>query len=248
MKPSPFFVFACVGILAACQAARDVNAPTFTNGSSLRPTASLAPAPARLSLEEQRLVNDLVALYPPGAADTVGRAFADPFMTGAKSTNRRAQAIIDRIDAIRHVRADSLRKAVAAITPKQPAVVTATVVLVSRLPDSTADAEVWRRSHLVPHDVIALRADHATIGALGAGVRLLVKLRRTDGDSAVADQHVVVHGEFVPAQWRGATMNAFVNADLDKLRQSEATLVPAFGTVRSRTIWLTAAKPGAAKP
>lgn|SRR6185437_14356956 len=244
MKPSKLLAIACTAMVAACQQAQDVNAPIFRNGSSPRSDASVTSSSARLTVEEQQLVTELVAMYPPGEADVVSRAFADPFMTGAKSTNPRAQAIINRIDAIRHIRSDSLKKAVDALSSKHPAVVAATIVLVQQLPDSTAAVVVWRRSHLVPHDVIELRADHATIGALGAAVRLLTKLRRTEGDSAVADEHFVLRQDFVPPHWRGS-MNAFVNSDLEKLRQSEATSLPPFGRVHSRTIWLAATK---AKP
>lgn len=244
MKPSTLLVIACTAVVASCQQARDVNAPIFRNGSSLRGDASITPGSAHLTLEEQQLVTELVAMYPPGAADVVRRAFDDPFMTGAKSTNPRAQAIINRIDAIRHVRSDLLKKAVDALSSKHPAVFAATIVLVPELPDSTATVVVWRRSHLVPHDVIALRADHATVGALGAAVRLLTKLRRTEGDSAVADEHFVLRQDFVPPHWRGS-MNAFAISDLEKLRQSEATSIPPFGRVPNRTIWLAATK---AKP
>lgn len=244
MKPSTLLAIACTAMVLACQQAHDVNAPIFRNGSSLQGDASVTPGSAHLTLEEQELVTELVAMYPPGAADMVRQAFEDPFMTGSKSTNPRAQAIINRIDAIRHVRLDSLKKAVAAHGPKAPAAVAATMVLVPQFPDSTATVVVWRRSHLVPHDVIALRADHATVGALGAAVRLLTRLRRTEGDSAVADEHFVLRQDFVPPHWRGV-MNAFANSELEKLRQSQATSIPPFGRVPSRTIWFAATK---AKP
>jgi hypothetical protein len=165
-------------------------------------------------------------------------------MVGTKTPqNARGQAILDKIDAIRNARIASMAKIQAA---NAPTVVPATVVLVEQLSDPTATAVVWRRARLIPHDVIELRADRATLGTLGAGMRALMKLRTEEGDSATIDRHVVVHGEHVLKQWTGTRL-ALATGELYQLKHSELTAIPAFGTTRSRKLFFLATKPARPK-
>jgi hypothetical protein len=227
MKAPLLFVVLCLGTLGACRPGR---------------ASTPLPQPAtETAVQERLLIAQLAALYPAEAGAIIRRAFDDPFMVGTKAPqNAEAQNIIDRIDAIRYVRRDSLAKAAALKTARQPMAFGATVVLLPRLADSTASAEIWRRAILIPHDVIALPADHATVGALGAALQMLMQHRHVDGDSAIADAHFVVYGAHVPENWRGGDidMSAVATVDLDKLRASAATLVPGFGRVRSRVVFL----------
>lgn len=245
MRSSLFLLAAAGGVvLSACQGDSTPSAPTFTKGPSARPGASATAAAVPLTGEERRLIARLAAMYPRDKAAVVSEAFDDPFMVGSKAPqNPRAQALIDSIDVIRRARIDSITRAARIIMANQPAAIPATVILLPQLPDSSV-AVVWRRAHAIPHDVIALRADHATIGALGAGLRLLMQLRRAGGDSAVTDGHYTAFAEHVPQQWR-ADDGVFANGDLARLRSSEPVSIPPFGNVRSRTVWLTSAKAAA---
>jgi hypothetical protein len=117
----------------------------------------------------------------------------------------------------------------------------ATIVLVPRLRDTLALAEVWRRSDIEPHDVIMLTERNATVGALVAAVQSLVNLRRAQQDSVVVDARVSVYEERVPASWQGM-LRAVAADDLEKLKKSPPTSVPPLGMVPSREIYITSAK------
>lgn len=226
----------CVGVVG-CRP--DATTATFQPG--LRSSVVTPSSAIRLSPEESKLISELVSSYPVDKREIIVNAFSDPFMIGAKTPqNARNQAIIDRIDAIRRARIDSMAKAEKA---GGPGAVSATVILLPTLPDSTATAVVWRRAGQVPHDIIALPAGRVTVGSLGAAVRVLTKLRRESGDSARKDEHAVVHGEYVPRQWQG-DMRAFVLGDLDQLRAGTPRSIQPFGIVRSREVWLAATNRG----
>jgi hypothetical protein len=232
MKKRLACVAVCLGIVG-CRP--DATTATFQPG--VRSSVAPSSAAIRISPEESKLIADLASSYPADKRDFIVNAFNDPFMVGAKTPqNARNQAIIDRIDAIRRARIDSIAKSERA---GGPAAVSATVILLPTLPDSTASAVVWRRAGQVPHDIIALPAGRATVGSLGAAVRVLAKLRRESGDSARKDEHAVVHGEYVPKQWQG-DMRAFVLSDLDQLRSDAPRSIQPFGIVRSREVWLAA--------
>jgi len=117
----------------------------------------------------------------------------------------------------------------------------ATIVLVARLRDTLALAEVWRRSGTEPHDVIMLTERTATVGALGAAVQTLVNLRRALQDSVIVDARASVYQERVPANWQGM-LQAVAADDLEKLKKSPPTSVPPLGMVPSREIYITSAK------
>src|SRR5262249_7821373 len=117
----------------------------------------------------------------------------------------------------------------------------ATIVLVPRLRDTLARAEVWRRSGAEPHDVIMLTERSATVGALGAAVQTLVNLRRAKWDSVIRDARVSVYEERVPASWQDMP-RAVAADDLEKLKKSPPTSVPPLGMVPSREIYITSAR------
>jgi len=117
----------------------------------------------------------------------------------------------------------------------------ATIVLVPRLSDTLALAQVWRRSVNEPHDVIMLTERTATVGALGAAVQTLVNLRRGLRDSVIVDARISVYKERVPASWQGM-LQAVAADDLEKLKKSPPTSVPPLGMVPNRTIYITSAK------
>lgn len=232
MKRILIVAISASGVLSSCR--KEPSEPSLRASRELRVPAAPSPVRLALTVTESRLIRDLVALFPDSERESVSRSFADPMAMGMTATSPRAQAIIDTIMTIRKARLDSIGYAM----ERAPRVAyEVTVVLVPQLSEPGASAVVWRRTRETPHDVIVLRADHATVGTLGAGIQALADLRRRSGDSTSVDEHVVVHGERMPKRWDAEVQNA-IRGELYALERMAPIAVPPFGTVRSRILML----------
>jgi hypothetical protein len=161
------------------------------------------------------------------------------------ASDQRAQVFIDSIMSIRHQRIDSLRRSdslsQAAAQSGTRLSWPVTVVIVPKLDVDGAVAMVDRRPDASPNDVIALQADHVTLGALGAAIAQLVQMRRDAGDSTVSDGHATLIAESTPSSW-DSLQRVLMQGELDKLKASSAIDVARFGVVRSREFFVLPTK------
>ena len=198
---------------------------------------------------ELSLIAELKALHPDTATQAMfGKQLASASVYGMKSTNPKAQAIIDRIFARRKAFADSVIAA-GPKPPEPPLIISATVVLVDSLSDPTASAEIRRRSDLEPHEVILLPAGHATLGAVGAAIQALNDLWVGDGLLPVPSTNVnfMVHGEKLMKSWTPFQEDA-MTSELMSAAQAQKKTVAGIGEVRSFMIAVAHRRPPAAKP
>jgi hypothetical protein len=114
----------------------------------------------------------------------------------------------------------------------------ALLILVDRLSDTTAAAEVRRRASQSPSDVIMLPRRGATLGAFAAAVRALTRLRSSDGAQPPRDLRVMVHGELHPRAWSTNGLNEQATADLERLHAAAPAPMPGLGVVQAVTIFL----------
>ena len=198
---------------------------------------------------ELSLIAALKALYPDTATQAMfGKQLASASVYGMKSTNPKAQAIIDQIFARRKAYADSVIAA-RPKPPEPPLILSATVVLVDSLSDPLATAEIRRRADMEPHEVILLRADRATLGAIGAAIQALSDLWVGDGLLPVPSSNVnfMVQGEKLMKSWSPLQQDMMMG-QLTTAAHAAKTTVAGIGEVRSFTIAVAHRRPPAGKP
>ena len=199
---------AAIGLTAAVVAAsaacgRDALAPERQQRTEVplsgRQFSSLSPSKLVLTDREEELVRALEAMYPGSGAPPFRALLTDP-RVGKLSVprNRRADSLLVLIYAARMTRLQSKfsSELLAAARLDYPV----SVLVGTSIPDSGADAVIWRRTRELPHDVILLRAG-ASVQNLGAAVKALSAIRSKNGDLPAKDQRVVVHGRRLPSSW-----------------------------------------------
>jgi hypothetical protein len=234
-------------LVVACDRTSPVTAPAAAS-TSCRPTMVVSPGAAELKLspvpprktsaEEDALIAQAMALYPGDGGRSLCLSLMDP-RVGAiwTSNNPRAQAIFDRIAAIRKTRADSAQAAQRAIEAANP-MRQATIVVIERLSDSAASTIIVRRTNLVPHDVIELPASAATVGAFGGAVHALGLARARSGDDPTRDETVVVRDTVMPASWHENNFIELAQAQLAGILASAPRQVAGIGLVRATEMFV----------
>jgi hypothetical protein len=184
--------------------------------------------------EEATIIDSIRALYSTSAdGDAIRIMLSDATARDLRSSNAKVQPLLNRLNAIRSARADSI---VAAGTSAARSISPATLVLVDKLSDSTASAVVWHRKNRIPVDLILLRSDRASSRTFGAAVTVLSRVRAIlDTSSSTNDIRVVVHGERMPKSWAGS-LEGPANRDLDALKKSAPSFIAGLGMVRSKAI------------
>jgi hypothetical protein len=184
---------------------------------------------------ELALIEQLKALVPDSSTlASLEKSFASASVVGMHIPNPAAQAIADRIFARRKAYADS----VVASWPKSPHIptISATVVLVESLSDSSASAEILRRPDVEPHDVILIPSARATLGAVEMAIHTLVDLWTADGhDVPSKSQDVTVHGEMHIRSWTQFN-ESVMTSQLMSAAQAPTSEIAGIGSVRSFTI------------
>lgn len=193
-------------------------------------TLTTNPTP---TVAEEALIDSIIALHPPEAAPTLRRVLHERNSQLQLPSNPRAQALLNRLAATRISEA-------AAVAPAGPPPVDATIAIVDKLPDESADAVVLRRKDAQPHDVILLASGNATQAAMGAGIQALFRMRKAMGDIPSRDARTIVHKAAVPAHWTGSMLGARAASDLTWLRGSQPRHIMGLGPVRALDIPLIA--------
>jgi hypothetical protein len=181
---------------------------------------------------ETALIEQAKALVAPDVAAMLEQHLHSRSIVGMTAPDAKVQTILDRIFARRRARADSVASRA---RPVRSNILTheVTVALVDSLADSTASAEVRRRTGQTPNDVILLPARHATVGALQAAMRGLDKLIQDEHQALpTRNLRVLIHGELHMRSWNTAHNNA-VAAQLAKAATTAKTLIHGIGNVRS---------------
>lgn len=210
------------------RARRESPPLVLSPGAASRGLSPLPPRPT--SPEENALIDQIVALYPASAASGIRDALLDPRTISARvSNNKQAQALLDRLNAIRDARADSVAVAAASDGSVESS---AAVVAMDRLPVRAATAVVLRRRNAVPHDVIELPSDGLTAGALASAVHALIKSRQSSGAIPPRDELLVIKGAKVPDTWTASGFVRIAQADLGRLAARPLEDVSGVGRTR----------------
>jgi hypothetical protein len=197
---------------------------------------------------ELALIEELHALYPvPADRELFDRGLKSTTVFGMKSSNPKAQAILDRIFARRKAWIDS----VAASRPKPVDVgpiLFVTVALVDSLSDPTATGEIRRRTDIEPHDVILLPKGRATVGALEAAIHALGELWKADRQLIPSkNQSLMVFGEMHIESWTQLHED-LMRSELMNAATKPTSLVPGVGTVHAFETGLIRHPEAASKP
>jgi len=110
--------------------------------------------------------------------------------------------------------------------------VTATIVLVDRLPDPAAESYIVRRANSYPRDVIMLRDANADGERLAAAVASLLIARQRHGAVAVRDGTITVASATGPSAWKDNETKRAAKL-VDRLRKERLTNVEGIGLVRA---------------
>lgn len=195
----------------------------------------------QLSPDEQRIVDELVAMYPESEA-LFRAVLADRRVVVAESKDPKVQALLTRLDSVRsaHNRAAQESRA------SKASITNVTVAMVDSLGDGAANAVVIRR--LKPsEDVILLRTSDATGAALGGAIATLYKLRKQYGDAPHDDVRVMVYNGQMPRGWPDL-MKAQAEQTVQQLRESKTKNVKSIGQARVATIPLLSVNTIATSP
>jgi hypothetical protein len=198
---------------------------------------------------ELALIAELKGLYSDSASQAYyEQALRSTAVTEMKSSNPKAQAILDRIFARRKAIADS----VIAARPKRPdppLILNATVVFVDSPSDPLASAEIRRRADMEPHEVILLPANRATLGAMGAAIQALSDLWVGDGLLPVPSSNVnfMVQDEKLMKSWTPLQQDMMMGQLTNAARLAKAP-VAGIGDVRSFVIAVAHRRPAPSKP
>jgi hypothetical protein len=193
-----------------------------------------------ISPEEEQIIQQLETLLagtPQGSE--IRKSLTDPRVSRIDMHfNPRAQALLDRIAAIRDARASRAL----AEQERQPKVVPVLLAIADHFPlaDSTAQAAIVRRPDQEPNDVIVLRVSDVNPVTLGTALRVLNQLRVTTG--VVPDRAAVlpVHADSMPESWNRTGLRERAVEDLISLMRANPSDVPGIGSARTMTISLLA--------
>jgi hypothetical protein len=190
--------------------------------------------PTQLSPAEDSIISRIVALHPK-QSDQLRQWLSDRRYVVAFPQNTSDASLQAQLAALRG-NAQAAQK-----------VVEATVVLTDELRDANADAMILRRVNMLPHDVVLLRATHATARDFRAAVKMLYAIRRRTGDVPTRDGHVSFKLPPDSTMRTGATLlvapstpSDAATIDAARLQEAEQREVAGIGRVRALTIGLRA--------
>lgn len=195
--------------------------------------------PSQLSPREAALIDSVVAMFPGAHGVSIRRSLMLRASGGLSIGGHHpiAQKMVDEIFAIRHARRDSaalveLRRQRAVAARAYPA----TVVLVGRLADSTALAQVIRRTRPSHEDLLVLPRARLTVAAFGGALHALGDMRRTTTEAPWVPESTFVHQPYVPAD---AMQQRFDQWAIDGIRHAPPVEILGFGLVPACSIEVT---------
>jgi hypothetical protein len=149
------------------------------------------------------------------------------------TSNKLLQPLFDSLNAVR--RSDQDEKARSAVNRVNSHRVS--VVLVDRLPDSSASSVVIHFADSTKSDVVLLASSRATVAEFGPAVAALVKLRRAPAGQGRHGTQLVVKGRGVPVRWSKALI-AQAERDLEALKRQPMGQVEGVGPGRKYDIFV----------
>ncbi|MHB1863172.1 MAG: hypothetical protein ACYCVL_09400 [Gemmatimonadaceae bacterium] len=197
----------------------------------------------QISPREAALIDSVVAMFPGAHGISIRRSLMLRASVGLSigGDHPTARAMLDEIFAIRHARRDSaalveLRRQRAVATRSYPA----TLVLVGRLADSTALAQVIRRTQPSHEDLLVLPRARLTVAAFGGALHALGDMRRTTTEAPWIPESTFVHNPYVPAD---ALQRRFDQWTVRWLGHAHRVEIPGFGRVPACAIEVTSHPP-----
>ena len=217
--------------LAACSSegarTRSITSP---EGSASLEVSRLAKAKNfTQSAEEIGALNEFLAHYPPVNRERLKQLASNRSAVLDLSDDPEGQRLYNRV-----LRAHTKVETVSRTEP-------VTAILVPSLGDATANALVFRRTGISPHDVIVLSVDRATAENLSLSLAGLLTVRQNGGAIPSINTHLRVQGSGFPASW-SANLRGKAVRDIERLKLAPPKFVPGFGTVPAIELSLTSLK------
>lgn len=179
----------CLWVLAACSLdnvadSTDESRTALLDGTS-QPRASI-------SAQEMTLIDAISARLDPRAVPQIRALLMDRRVIGIELPDSATNDLLKQLMALRTTRRAS---------PDGPRVFPAMLVVLDKLPDTTASVVVVRRPTGGLGDAILLKRNAATREAFQAGIVALFRLRKRFGDVPNADMSISVRGVSRLRKW-----------------------------------------------
>jgi hypothetical protein len=241
MKQRTIASIAALIVAAACtQNDHAVNGPAAPMPlSALQITSGLPPAlqtfkPRVLSAAESAIIDTLAAINPAGAEIT-RRLLSDKRVASITLPDVRSQELLKRLDSVR------LAAFKAAFAAQAASDISASLVLVDHLDDTTATAVVVRRAGPHAKDLILLPVATATGTHLSTALGTLFALRKRLGDVPSQNLRIAIHGLKQPTKWSPDLVSQ-ADQIVRVLKTDTVTSIPGIGRGRVTSIPLMPSK------
>jgi hypothetical protein len=201
--------------------------------SPLQTSSGLPPAletfkPRVLSAAESAIIDTLAAINPPGAEIT-RRLLSDKRVASITLPDERSQQLLKRLDSLRRA------AAVDAFAAHAASDISASLVLIDQLDDTTATAVVVRRAGPHARDLILLPGATATGAHLSTALGTLFALRKRLGDVPSQNLRITIHGLKQPTKW-SADLISQADQMVRALKTDTVTSIPGIGRGRVTSI------------
>lgn len=200
-------------------------------------------SPDQLSPREAALIDSVVAKFPGARGAEVRRWLMLRTSVGLSlgGVPPAAQAMVDEVFRLRRARRDSVTLAeMQRERAAAPILYPATVLLVHRLGDPAALAEVIRRTQPWREDLLVLASSNATDRALASALHVLGDMRRATTEAPSMPESTYVTRSYAPAD---TVQRRFDRSAIDEVIHAAPVDIPGFGHVLACAVSVTSQPP-----
>ncbi len=185
------------------------------------------------SPREDAIIRRIIAHYQGPDKQAMEMLLRDSRASEHTTSNKLLRPLFDSLNAVRRLDHEDKAKSAADRVNSHRA----SVILVDRLPDSTASSVVIRYADSTKSDVILLSSGRATVAEFGPAIAALIKLRRAPAGQQRHGTQLVVKGRGVPVRWSRALV-AQAERDLEALKRQPIGQIEGVGPGRKYDVYV----------